>query len=173
MNIRTLLFQTVVYLILIRKKGVQMNAKSSTTREQPDIPSKPPLLRFTIVDLSGLAVFHRSYISEVMDELLFSGFSAAMIAFSRELGSELYGIQMEGVNYFFRTKEDFILVVGMYPRVRSSSAKRFLRLVFESIKWGELEGYLNKAIYFQTEEFVEKLEQLILEFQIKFKHLIS
>ncbi|MCG3257686.1 MAG: hypothetical protein KAU62_16400, partial [Candidatus Heimdallarchaeota archaeon] len=96
-----------------------MNAKSSTIRDQPDIPSKPPLLRFTIVDLSGLAVFHRAYINEVMDELLFSGFSAAMIAFSRELGSELYSIQMEDSNYYFRTKEDFILVVGMYPRVRS------------------------------------------------------
>ena len=139
-----------------------MSTKRSIIRDQPDIPAKPPLLRFTIVDLSGLAVFHKSYVSEVMDELLFSGFSAAMIAFSRELGSELYSIQMEGINYYFRTKEDFILVVGLYPRVRSSSAKRFLRL----------DGYLNKAIYFQTEEFVEKLEQIILDFQIKFKHLI-
>jgi len=144
----------------------------SIIREHSDIPAKPPLLRFTIVDLSGLAVFHRSYISEVMDELLFSGFSAAMIAFSRELGSELYSIQMEGANYFFRTKEDFILVVGMYPRVRSSSAKRFLRLVYELVNWEQLEGYLNKAIYFQTEEFMEKAEQIILDFQIRFKHLI-
>ena len=127
-----------------------MNAKSSTIGERPDILSKPPLLRFTIVDLSGLAVFHRAYINEVLDELLFSGFSAAMIAFSRELGSELYSIQMEGINYYFRTKEDFILVVGMYPRVRSSSAKRFLRLVYEIVHWEELDGYLNKAIYFQT-----------------------
>jgi hypothetical protein len=150
-----------------------VTAKSSIIKDQPGIPSKPPLLRFTVVDLSGLAVFHRSYVGEVMDELLFSGFSAAMIAFSRELGSELYSIQMEGVNYYFRTKEDFILVVGMYPRVRSSSAKRFLRLVYEIVNWDELEGYLNKAIYFQTEEFVEKLEQIILEFQIRFKHLIK
>ena len=125
------------------------------------------------MDLSGLAVFHRSYISEVMDELLFSGFSAAMIAFSRELGSELYSIQMEGVNYYFRTKEDFILVAGMCPRVRASSAKRFLRLVYDIVNWNELQGYLNKAIYFQTEEFVEKLEQIILDFQIKFQHLIK
>ncbi len=169
---RTLLFQNKVYLILISKKGAHMNAKSSTIGERPDIPSKPPLLRFTIVDLSGLAVFHRAYINEVLDELLFSGFSAAMIAFSRELGSELYSIQMEGINYYFRTKEDFILVVGMYPRVRSSIAKRFLRLVYEIVHWEELDGYLNKSIYFQTEEFIEKLEQLILEFQIKFEHLI-
>ncbi|OLS30145.1 MAG: hypothetical protein HeimAB125_20270 [Candidatus Heimdallarchaeota archaeon AB_125] len=149
-----------------------MSTKRSIIRDQPDIPAKPPLLRFTIVDLSGLAVFHKSYVSEVMDELLFSGFSAAMIAFSRELGSELYSIQMEGINYYFRTKEDFILVVGLYPRVRSSSAKRFLRLVYDIVNWDELDGYLNKAIYFQTEEFIEKLEQIILDFQIKFKHLI-
>ena len=157
---------------LDKRKGVHLNFESSLLREQPNIPTKPPLLRFTVVDLSGLAVFHRSYISEVMDELLFSGFSAAMIAFSRELGSELYSIQMEGVNYYFRTKEDFILVVGLYPRVRSSSAKRFLRLVYEIVNWEELDGYLNKAIYFQTEEFVEKLEQIIIDFQIKFKHVI-
>ncbi len=149
-----------------------MTPNSSAIREQPGIPEKPPLLRFTIVDLSGLAVFHRTYVSEIMDELLFSGFSAAMIAFSRELGSELYSIQMEGVNYFFRTREDFIFVVGMYPRVRNSSANRFLRLIYDLVDWGELQGYLNKAIYFQTEEFMEKVEQIILDFQIKFKHLI-
>ena len=116
------------------------------------------------MDLSGLAVFHRSYVNEIMDELLFSGFSAAMIAFSRELGSELYSIQMEGVNYFFRTKEDFIFVVGMYPRVRSSSANRFLRLIYDLVNWNELDGYLNKAIYFQTEDFMKKVEQIILDF---------
>ncbi len=150
-----------------------MTSKKSIIRDNPDIPVKPPLLRFTIVDLSGLAVFHKSYVSEVMDELLFSGFSAAMIAFSRELGSELYCIQMEGVNYFFRTQEDFILVVGMYPSVRASSAKRFLRLTYELVNWEQLEGYLNKAIYFQTEEFIKEVEQIILEFQIRFKHLIK
>ena len=150
-----------------------MNAKSSTFRKQPGIPSKPPLLRFTIVDLSGLAVFHCSYVNEMMDELLFSGFSAAMIAFSRELGSELYSIQMEGVNYYFRTRDDFIFVVGMYPRIRPASAKRFLRLIYELVSWDELSGYLNKAIYFQTEEFMKKVEQVILDFQIQFKHLIK
>lgn len=138
-----------------------------------EIPEKPPLLRFTIVDLSGLAVFHRSYVSEIMDELLFSGFSAAMIAFSRELGSELYSIQMEGVNYYFRTRDDFIFVVGMLPIVRSTSAKRFLRLIYELVNWEELEGYLNKAIYFQTDEFRKKVEQIILDFQIRFKHLVK
>ena len=150
-----------------------MNNKYSNIRDQSEIPEKPPLLRFTVVDLSGLAVFHRAYVNEIMDELLFSGFSAAMIAFSRELGSELYSIQMEGVNYFFRTKDDFILVVGMYPRVRSSSAKRFLRLIFELVNWDELEGYLNKAIYFQTDEFRKQVEQIILDFQIRFKHLVK
>ena len=148
-----------------------MNTKIIST-EELGLPSKPPLLRFTVVDLSGLAVFHRSYVSESMDELLFSGFSAAMIAFSRELGSELYSIQMEGVNYFFRTREDFIFVVGMYPRIRSSSAKRFLRLIYDLVNWEELDGYLNKAIYFQTDEFSAKVEQIILDLQIRFKHLI-
>lgn len=150
-----------------------MNYRSTNIQEHPEIPPKPPLLRFTVVDLSGLAVFHRSFVNEIMDELLFSGFSAAMIAFSRELGSELYCIQMEGVNYYFRTRDDFIFVVGMYPRVRASSAKRFLRLIYKLVNWEELDGYLNKAIYFQTTEFSERVEQVILDFQIKFKHLIK
>jgi len=148
-----------------------MNRKTSL-QEPSEIPKKPPLLRFTIVDLSGLAVFHRSYISEIMDELLFSGFSAAMIAFSKELGSKLHSIRMEGVNYFFQTKEDFIFVVGMYPKIHPNSAKRFLRLIDELMNWEELKGYLNKAIYFQTEGFEEEVEQIILEFQIRFKHRI-
>ncbi len=150
-----------------------MNKKKTNAEIIAELPKKPPLLRFTVVDLSGLTVFHRSFVSEVLDEVLFSGFSAAMIAFSRELGSKLYSIRMEGVNYFFQTKGDFIFVVGMYPRVHSNSAKRFLRLINELINWEELDGYLNKAIYFQTEEFHDQTEQIILEFQIRFKHLIK
>jgi len=149
-----------------------MKEKKKINAENIDLPSKPPLLRFTIVDLSGLTIYHRFYVSEVLDEVLFSGFSAAMIAFSKELGTQLFCIQMEGVNYYFKTKEDFIFVGGFYPRVRSTSAKRFLRLIDNNINWGELSKYLNKATYFQTEEFHEEVEQIILEFQIRFKHLI-
>ncbi|MHA1552432.1 MAG: hypothetical protein ACTSUP_00275 [Candidatus Heimdallarchaeaceae archaeon] len=151
-----------------------MNANLNTKSRLKNytVPSKPPLLRFTIIDLSGVTVYHRSYVSEVLDEVLFSGFSAAMIAFSRELGTQLYCIKMEGVDYYFKTRGDFIFVVGMYPRVRSPSAKRFLRLVEKEINWEEIDTYLNKAIHFQTEEFEKKVEQTILEFQIRFKHLI-
>ena len=148
------------------------NLNTKSRRKNIAVPSKPPLLRFTIIDLSGVTVYHRSYVSEVLDEVLFSGFSAAMIAFSRELGTQLYCIKMEGVDYYFKTRGDFIFVVGMYPRVRSPSAKRFLRLVEKEINWEELDTYLNKAIHFQTEEFVKKVEQTILEFQIRFKHII-
>ena len=148
-----------------------MNTKTSKPMTS-DLPPKPPLLRFTIVDLSGVTVYHRSYVSEVLDEVLFSGFSAAMIAFSKELGTQLYCIKMEGVDYYFKTREDFIFVVGMYPRVRSSSARRILRLVENCIVWEEVSDYLNKAIFFQTEDFIENVEQIILEFQIRFKHLI-
>ena len=45
-------------------------------------------------------------------------------------------------------------------------------MLFVIPSWGDLLGYLNKATYFQTEEFHEKVEQTILEFQIRFKHLI-
>lgn len=150
--------------------NVNLNTKSRL--KNFIVPSKPPLLRFTIIDLSGVTVYHRSYVSEVLDEVLFSGFSAAMIAFSRELGTQLYCIKMEGVDYYFKTRGDFIFVVGMYPRVRSPSAKRFLRLVEKEINWEEIDTYLNKAIHFQTEEFEKKVEQTILDFQIRFRHLI-
>ncbi len=150
--------------------NVNLNTKSRL--KNFTVPSKPPLLRFTIIDLSGVTVYHRSYVSEVLDEVLFSGFSAAMIAFSRELGTQLYCIKMEGVDYYFKTRGDFIFVVGMYPRVRSPSAKRFLRLVEKEINWEEIDTYLNKAIHFQTEEFEKKVEQTILDFQIRFRHLI-
>ena len=149
-----------------------MSTSNNKRINLPNLPSKPPLLRFTIVDLSGVTVYHRSYVSEVLDEVLFSGFSAAMIAFSKELGTQLYCIKMEGVDYYFKTRGDFIFVVGMYPRVRSSSAKRFLRLIDKDINWEEIDKYLNKAIHFQTEEFEKRVEQTILEFQIRFKHLI-
>ena len=145
-----------------------VNSRATTT----NLPAKPPLMRFTIVDLSGVTVYHRSYVSEVLDEVLFSGFSAAMIAFSKELGAQLYCIKMEGVDYYFKTRGDFIFVVGMYPRIRSSSAKRFLRLIERDINWEEIDKYLNKAIHFQTKEFEQRVEQTILDFQIRFKHVI-
>jgi len=148
-----------------------MTTKKTNTKTL-DIPKKPPLFRLTIVDLSGVTTYHRSYVSEVLDEVLFSGFSAAMIAFSKELGTQLYCIKMEGVDYYFKTREDFIFVVGMYPRVRASSARRILRLVENCVSWDEVRDYLNKAVFFQTEEFMEDVEQIILEFQIRFKHLI-
>jgi len=149
-----------------------VNSKTKSRLKNVDLPSKPPLLRFTIIDLSGVTVYHKSYVNEVLDEVLFSGFSAAMIAFSRELGTQLYCIKMEGVDYYFKTRGDFIFVVGMYPRVRSPSAKRFLRLIEKSVNWEEIDGYLNKAIHFQTEEFERKVEQTIFDFQIRFKHII-
>ena len=145
------------------------NSIDDTTTE---IPKNPPLLRFTIIDVNGVTVYHRSYVGDVLDEVLFSGFSAAMIAFSKELGTELYCIKMEGVDYYYKTREDFIFVVGMYPRVRPSSSRRFLRLINNCVNWEELRQYLNKAIFFQTEEFAEDVEKVILEFQIRFKHLI-
>ena len=61
----------------------------------------------------------------------------------------------------------------MNPKVRTSSANRFLRLIHELVNWDELEGYLNKATYFQTIEFIENVEQIILDFQIRFQHLIK
>ena len=150
--------------------NVNLNTKSRLKNFK--IPKKPPLLRFTIIDLSGVTVYHKSYVDEVLDEVLFSGFSAAMIAFSRELGTQLYCIKMEGVDYYFKTRGDFIFVVGMYPRVRSPSAKRFLRLVEKDLDWEEIDKYLNKAIHFQTEEFERRVEETIFDFQFRFKHLI-
>ncbi|MBY9000467.1 MAG: hypothetical protein KGD64_06100 [Candidatus Heimdallarchaeota archaeon] len=151
---------------------MNVNTYTKSRLKKHGLPSKPPLLRFTIIDLSGVTVYHRSFVSEVLDEVLFSGFSAAMIAFSRELGTQLYCIKMEGVDYYFKTRGDFIFVVGMYPRVRSPSAKRFLRLVEKDVNWEEIDSYLNKAVHFQTEEFEKKVEQTIFDFQIRFKHII-
>ena len=68
----------------------------------------------TIISNDGITIFHRTFLEDELDEYLFSGFSSAMIAFSRELGDELTQIQMEQQTIFYReAQEDGVLILSL------------------------------------------------------------
>ncbi|MHA2502976.1 MAG: hypothetical protein ACXAE3_08905 [Candidatus Kariarchaeaceae archaeon] len=70
-------------------------------------------LRFcTIISNDGITIFHRTFVEDELDEYLFSGFSSAMIAFSKELGDELTRIRMDKQTIFFQeaTEEGYLIM---------------------------------------------------------------
>ena len=70
-------------------------------------------LRFcTIISNDGITIFHRTFVEDELDEYLFSGFSSAMIAFSRELGDSLSMIKMSKQTIFYHeaTEDGFLIL---------------------------------------------------------------
>ena len=138
---------------------------STRTRRRKPIT---PILQFSIVEQSGIIIFHRSFEESRMDEILFSGFSAAIIAFARELGTELYSIQMANILYYFKDVGTFFYVVGVPPRVRKRDIKRFLKTLEAEILSLNLNSMINEGVYYITEDFQSFLLQHIIKFQIEY-----
>ncbi|MHA1684864.1 MAG: hypothetical protein ACTSYD_00500 [Candidatus Heimdallarchaeaceae archaeon] len=129
----------------------------------------PPLMQVSIIESTGITACHRAYFDETIDEVLFSGFSAALVAFSKELGRELHALEMEGITYYYATCNGFIFIVGVHPKVSHKHSRELLKEIMKAVDWETLEEYLNKLLYFQTEEFEEKMNEIIAEFQFKLK----
>ena len=138
---------------------------STRTRRRKPIT---PILQFSIVEQSGIIILHRSFEESRMDEILFSGFSAAIIAFARELGTELYSIQMANILYYFKDVGTFFYVVGVPPIVRKRDIKRFLKTLEEEILSLNLNSMINEGVYYITEDFQSFLLQHIIKFQIEY-----
>ncbi len=138
---------------------------STRTRKRKPIT---PILQFSIVEQSGIIIFHRRFEESRMDEILFSGFSAAIIAFARELGTELYSIQMADILYYFKDVGSFFYVVGVPPRVRKRAIKSFLKTLEEEILSLNLDSMINEGVYYITEDFQSFLLQHIIKFQIEY-----
>jgi hypothetical protein len=72
------------------------------------------ILRFaTIITNDGITIFHKSFVEEELDEYLFSGFSSAMIAFSKELGDELTAIKMGHQTIIYREIGEGTLILSL------------------------------------------------------------
>ncbi len=74
------------------------------------------LRQLTIQTNGGLPIFHLSVGGGVeFEPMLFSSFTTALMMFTKEMGTELTGIHLGGVEYFFKKigEEDLIVIIGV------------------------------------------------------------
>ncbi|MHA1713254.1 MAG: hypothetical protein ACTSW4_04325, partial [Candidatus Ranarchaeia archaeon] len=69
--------------------------------------------QISIISCSGFLLFHRSFIDERIDSSLFSGFTAAILSFSKEIGSKLLAIKLDKFTLYIRNTKSLIIVVGV------------------------------------------------------------
>jgi hypothetical protein len=74
---------------------------------------------------SGLIVYKKSFIQETVDENLFSGFIAAILAFSQELGSELSSIGLQDQLFYFNRFNFLITVLGLKVEIDQEVIEKF------------------------------------------------
>ncbi len=128
-----------------------------------------PVFQFAIIELSGIILYNRRFEKELMDEFLFSGFSAAIIAFSKELGTTLYMISMKDVNFFFKELGDFFIVIASDPAINNEDVKTLIETITNQLISIELNKLPNINDYFLTDEFDDFILQAMIHFQIEQK----
>ena len=73
----------------------------------------PLLTKIAIMTSNGLLIFHKSFIDEKIDSTLFSGFTAAILSFSKEIGSELVAIKLNTYTLYIRCIRSLIVALGI------------------------------------------------------------
>lgn len=75
------------------------------------------LRQLTIQTSGGLPVFHMSVgdRGKQIEPMLFSSFTTALMMFTREMGTELTGIHLGGVEFFFQKigEDDLVAIIGV------------------------------------------------------------
>ncbi len=99
----------------------------------------------TIIQSSGLILFHQAFIEQPLDELLFSGLVAALIAFSRELGTELASIRLATTDFYLETdkNKDLIIVIGVTGGASREFIENFMNLLKTNEEFKQL---LHRAL---------------------------
>lgn len=125
-----------------------------------------PIFEFAIIELSGIILYNRRFEKELMDEFLFSGFSAAIIAFAKELGTTLYMVSTKDVNFFFNEFGDFFIVVATEPIINNDDIRKLIETITNQLMSIELNTLPSINDYFLTNEFDDFVLQTIIHFQI-------
>ena len=73
----------------------------------------PIVTQISIISCNGFLLFHKSFIDERIDSALFSGFTAAILSFSKEIGSKLMAIKLDRFTLYIRNTKSLIIVVGV------------------------------------------------------------
>ena len=141
-------------------------AKNYQRRERPYI--KNPITQLSIIEQSGMVLFHKSYVNTNVDEVLFSGFSAAIVVFARELGTKLYNIQMEQFKFYFNDSKTYFIVGGFHPKVWRRDIKKMIQDISDDLRAIELSEMIKKGVFYIPEEFQSLIIQRMNELQIKY-----
>lgn len=86
------------------------------------------LRHITIIGSDGITIYHKSYVQNDLDDVLFSALSGAIIAFSKELGDELFSIIMKKQMIYFQTLKENIVIFSLETNDDMSPAELKIRL---------------------------------------------
>lgn len=90
------------------------------------------LRHITIITNDGLTLYHRSFIANDMDDVLFSALSGAIISFSKEMGDELLSINMKKQNIYFTQLSEGILILSIAPNMEKEQVHEIINQLKKS-----------------------------------------
>jgi hypothetical protein len=127
---------------------------------------------------SGLIVYKKSFIQETVDENLFSGFIAAILAFSQELGSELSSIGLQDQLFYFNRFNFLITVLGLKVEIDQEVIEKFFDNLRNSSQFVQLSQEMESRTIFplrdtETDEVDYLLNSILLRFGVQLDGEVS
>jgi hypothetical protein len=117
----------------------------------------------TLLQPSGLMVAHSSFKKINVDEIKISGFMAAILAFSQDLG-KLTTMKLGDVNYWFDTISSLVIVVAANPNVNTATLSNFFIKLKECIEFKECaELVTQKSTVDMDSDEIQTLLKIIQE----------
>lgn len=127
---------------------------------------------------SGLIVYKKSFIQETVDENLFSGFIAAILAFSKELGSELSTIGLHDMFFYFNRFNFLIFVLGLKVEIDQEIVENFFNHLSNSPQFIQLSRDMEARTIFplqeeETHEVNKLMNSILLRFGVQIEGEVS
>ncbi|MFX0183079.1 MAG: hypothetical protein ACFE95_08365 [Candidatus Hodarchaeota archaeon] len=122
-----------------------------------------------IIHPSGLIIYHKSFSKELVDEHLFSGFVAAILAFSKELGSELSSIGLQNKLFFFDRIHSLIFVLSMDTEVNKRSIEEFFLFLKNAKEIEDLaDNIQSKVVFPLAQDEIQETDELIMHILMQY-----
>lgn len=127
---------------------------------------------------SGLIIYKKSFIQETVDENLFSGFIAAILAFSKELGSELSTIGLQDMLFYFNRFNFLIFVLGLEAAIDQEVVENFFNHLSNSPQFIQLSLDMETRTIFplqdsETDEVDQLIDSILLRFGVQLNGVVS
>ncbi|MHA2204040.1 MAG: hypothetical protein ACW991_10165 [Candidatus Hodarchaeales archaeon] len=137
-----------------------------------------PLHSLIMIHPSGLIVYKKSFVQETVDENLFSGFIAAILAFSKELGSELSTIGLQDMLFYFNRFNFLIFVLGLESDIDQDIVKNFFNHLSNSPQFIQLSLDMESRVIFplqetETDEVDQLMNSILLRFGVQLDGVVS